>query len=108
MTTINLDQIRKALPDRATVTLRKRNGYCFLECKVASPSLSELDFETCQNWQRFIIGKENISEFYTEETGRHWFVFLKRLPFEFQNCNDEDVATYTDIPDAVKRFTQKA
>lgn len=48
-------------------------------------------------WQREIIGRENISEFYTEETGSHWFVFLKRIPMEFVNAEDEDINSFTKM-----------
>ena len=77
---MNLDRIKKALPDRAKVTLKKTKQLIpYLDIKI-NPSLSEKDFEMCKDWQREIIGKENISEFYTEETGHHWKVFLKRTP----------------------------
>lgn len=97
MTTINLDRIRTALPNRATVTLGKtKNSVPYLEIFV-EPSLSEGDFEMCKNWQREIIGKENIMEFYTEETGHHWFVYLQRVPMEFIGASDEDVNSFTKM-----------
>ena len=74
---VDLERIRKALPDRADVQLIKYKGKSpAIEVKI-SPALSEEDFEMCKNWQREIIGQENINEFYTEETGHHWYVFLK-------------------------------
>lgn len=74
---IDLERIKKALPNRAVVKLIKYKGkYPAIEVKI-SPSLSEEDFEMCKKWQKEIIGKENISEIYTEETGHHWYVFLK-------------------------------
>ena len=42
-----------------------------------NPSLNEMEFEVCKKFQRAIIGNENILEFYTEETGHDWKVFLK-------------------------------
>ena len=96
MITIDLDRIRTALPNRATVTLGKKNSVPFLEIFV-NPSLSDADFEMCKNWQREIIGKENIMEFYTEETGHHWFVYLKRVPMEFIGASDENVNSFTKM-----------
>ena len=78
---IDLQRIKDALPDRAEVKITKYNGsqegkgsLCikvFIE-----PSLSEEDFEQCKKWQREILG-ENFMEFYTEETGRLWYAYLK-------------------------------
>ena len=78
---IDLQRIKDALPDRAEVTITKYNGSqegkgsrcikVFIE-----PSLSEEDFEQCKKWQREILG-ENFMEFYTEETGRLWYAYLK-------------------------------
>lgn len=75
---IDLERIKQALPDRAEVQLIKYNGKSpAIEVKIGYPYLSEEDFEQCKQWQREIIGQENINEFYTEESGKHWFVFLK-------------------------------
>lgn len=91
---VDMGRIRQALPDRAEVKLIKYQSKSpAIECFV-DPSLSEEDFEMCMDWQRQIIGVENISEFYCEETGRHWFVFLKRVPFEFQNVTDDDINSF--------------
>ena len=78
---IDLQRIKDALPNRAEVTITKYNGSqegkgsrcikVFIE-----PSLSEEDFEQCKKWQREILG-ENFMEFYTEETGRLWYAYLK-------------------------------
>jgi len=78
---INLQRIKDALPNRAEITITKYNGSkegkgvrcikVFIE-----PSLSEEDFEQCKKWQRDILG-ENFMEFYTEETGRLWYAYLK-------------------------------
>ena len=101
MPIIDLKRIREALPKNAQVFLKKKEtpsgNVPFLECVVRFPSLSEEEFEMCKQWQREIICKENISEFYTEETGNHWFVFLKRQSFEFTNLLDEDVKTFTGV-----------
>ena len=97
MITIDLDRIRTALPNRATLTPGKtKQSTPYLEVCV-NPSLSESDFEMCKNWQREIIGKENIMEFYTEETGHHWFVYLKRVPMEFIGASDENVNSFTKM-----------
>jgi len=106
MKTIDLDRIRKALPDRAVVTLVKYNGSEIGKGSpairvICYPTLSEKEFEMCMQWQREIIGEENISEFYTETTGGEWFVFFKRIPFEFQNATDNDVNSFTKL-DLVK------
>lgn len=101
MQILDMDRIRKALPDRSTVTLIKHKGKSpAIEC-IVNPHLSEKDFEMCKDWQRDIIGKENISEFYTEETGLHWFVFLERIQWEFQNVTEDDMNSFVGM-DIVK------
>lgn len=105
MKTIDLNRIREALPKRAKVTLGKTDkGTPFIECKVSSPSLyekgtkeEEQDVERVFQWQREIIGNENISEFYTEDTGAHWFVYLKRKPYDFINITNEDIKTFSGV-----------
>lgn len=102
MVNVDLDRIREALPDRASVKLIKYRGKSpALECLISGDSLSEGDFDMVLDWQREIIGKENILEFYTEETGRHWYVFLKRVPMEFAGLTDEDVNSFSGM-DVVK------
>ncbi|MGH1436573.1 MAG: hypothetical protein ACRBG0_19175 [Lewinella sp.] len=98
MVNVDLDRIREALPDRASVKLIKYRGKSpAIECKVQFPSLSEGDFDMVLDWQREIIGKENILEFYTEETGGHWYVFLKRVPMEFRGATDADVNSFSGM-----------
>lgn len=105
MTVIDLNRIREALPNRAKVTLSKtKKGTPYIECIVRFPSLYEKGtkeeeqiVEEVFQWQREIIGKENISEFYTEETGSHWFVYLKRVPLEFINVSDNDINSFTKM-----------
>ena len=97
MIKIDLDRIRKALPDRATVKPIKYKGKTpALECTV-TPALNEDDFEMCKQWQREIIGDDNIAEFYTEETGHHWYVFLKRKQMTLENTTDEDVLSFAGV-----------
>ena len=50
----------------------------------------------CKQWQREILG-EAFMEFYVEETGLNWFIFLKRIPIEFVNATDENVNTYVGL-----------
>lgn len=105
MTVIDLNRIREALPNRAKVTLGKtKKGTPYIECIVRFPSLYEKGtneeeqiVEEVFQWQREIIGRENISEFYTEETGSHWFVYLKRVPLEFINVSDNDINSFTKM-----------
>jgi hypothetical protein len=107
MNQIDMQRLRDALPKRGTIKLAFKtnsNGTrsLYFECIVRFPGLydkgtneEEKVWEEVKKWQREIIGKENISEFYTEETGSHWYVYLKRVPLEFINCTDEDIKTYT-------------
>ena len=102
MKTIDLNRIRKGLPDRAIVTLVKYNGHEIGKGSpairvVCYPTLTEKDFEMCMQWQREIIGEENILEFYTETQGGDWFVFLKRQPYTFENANDSDVNSFSNM-----------
>jgi hypothetical protein len=117
MVTIDMNRIREALPKRAQVFLRKKQtskgAICYIECIVRWPGLyskgtneEEKTVEQVFQWQREIIGSENISEFYTEETGSHWFVYLKRVPMEFINTTDEDLKTYSGVDIAkIKKAT---
>jgi hypothetical protein len=96
--TIDMQRIREALPKHALVILRKnKNETPYLDIYVRWPSLSEKDFEMCKDWQRQIIGSENISEFFTEETGNHWLVYLKKNVITFLNTTEVDTQTYLGI-----------
>lgn len=106
MAVIDMQRLRDALPKHAVVNLRwkqnKENRSLFIECIVRFPSLynkgtreEEEQLNQVLQWQREIIPAEAISEFYTEETGSHWLIYLKRIPIEFTNCTDEDVKSYT-------------
>ena len=113
--TIDMQRLRDALPKRAIVKLRwkqnKENRSLFIECIVRWPSLydkgtkeEEKQLEEVLKWQREIIPPEAISEFYTEETGSHWLIYLKRVPMEFINTSDEDIESYTgySVGDLIK------
>jgi len=73
-----LKEIQKLLPKRAEIKLGRKGGTKFIEIFVDNPSLSEEQEETVNNKISDIIGSDNIMEFFTEETGRHWFVYLKQ------------------------------
>ena len=102
---IDMDRIRQALPERAKVVLGKtKQGITYLECIVRFPSLYEKgtkeEEETVEQvieWQREILGRENIMEFYTKSTGSHWFVYMKRQPYEFRNATDDDINGWTGL-----------
>lgn len=106
MVIIDMKRIREALPKRAIVKLRHKTKpptSVFIEC-IVSPGLyvegtkeEEQTLKEVFDWQRAIIGKENISEFYTLETGRHWHIYLKRVPMEFINTTSEDIKSYVGI-----------
>lgn len=89
MKTIDLNRMRKALPDRAVLTVHKKNGVLYFRVKV-TPELSEQDFTMVKQFHREILGKL-LREFYTEETGHDWFIYLKKEPIELVNMTDEDV-----------------
>lgn len=102
---IDMQRLRDALPERAIINLKHKStpkSYVYIECIVRWPSLydkgtkeEERIVEEVFQWQREIIGAENISEFYTEETGSHWFIYLKRVPLEFINTTDGDIKSYS-------------
>lgn len=113
---IDMHRLRDALPKRAIVKLRwkqnKDNRSLFIECIVRWPGLynagtreEEAALDEVLKWQREIIPKETISEFYTEETGSHWMIYLKRVPLEFVNCTDEDIKSYSGY--SVQELTRK-
>ncbi len=95
MKKINLDKIRGMLPNHATVRLTRYYNSPAIQCLVPSPYLSEADFERIKVAQRQEIGEENISEFFTEEIGHNWFIFLKRHPVAFEGLYDADVKSFT-------------
>jgi hypothetical protein len=107
MTKIDMQRIRETLPKHGTATLHKKliqgKTVCYIECWIKHPSLSEMypytyekDFEMIKDWQRQIVG-EALSEFYTEQTGHEWKIYLKRVPIEFTNTTDEDIKNYAEI-----------
>lgn len=113
---IDMQRLRDALPKRAKVNLRwkqnKQNRSLFIECIVRFPGLyskgskeEEEQLNEVLNWQRQIIPKEAISEFYTEETGSHWLIYLKRVPLTFVNASDEDILSYSGF--TVDQLKQK-
>lgn len=105
MSIIDLNRIREGLPKRAKVKLGKtEKGTPFIECKVFSPSLYDKGAKEEQDnldmvlqWQTDIIGKENIMEFYTESTGAHWYIYLKKNIYEFVNLLNEDINSFTRL-----------
>jgi hypothetical protein len=116
MVTIDMQRLRDALPNRAIVNLRwkqnKDNRSLFIECIVRNPGLyskgskeEEQQLEQVLQWQRDIIPKEAVSEFYTEETGSHWLIYLKRIPLTFENASDEDVKSYSGY--SIQQLTNK-
>lgn len=86
MVQIDFKRVKDALPKRAIVNISETpKGNSFIECIVRWPGLYEKGTKAEQNtvdevfkWQREIIGSENISEFYTEETGSHWYIYLNK------------------------------
>ncbi|MEM1003442.1 MAG: hypothetical protein AAGH46_12415 [Bacteroidota bacterium] len=74
---INLNKIKSILPKRAEVNFIKYRGKSpAIEIKIPYPSLSEKEHGEVVDRHREMIGAENIWEFYTEEIGRHWYIFL--------------------------------
>ena len=78
---IDLQRIKDALPINAEVTITKYNGSQVGKGSLCirvfiDPAIPEEAFEECKQWQREILG-DNFMEFYTEETGRLWYVYLK-------------------------------
>lgn len=95
MVEINIKRLKDAMPENGTIQVgfkpSPKGKIPYLECKIEWPSLSkrfpktyEKIYDEILDWQREIIGRENISEFYTETTGHHWFVYLKRVPVTFK------------------------
>jgi len=107
MIKIDMQRIRETLPKHGTAKLYKKiikdKSVCFIECWIKNPSLSEMfpmtcekDYEMILDWQRQIVGNA-LSEFYTEQTGHEWKIYLKRVPMEFINATDEDLKNYSGI-----------
>lgn len=116
MIQIDMQRLRDALPKRAIVKLRwkqnKDNRSLFIEFIVHGPGLyskgtreEEQILDQVISWQRGIIPKEAINEFYTEETGSHWIIYLRRIPIEFINATDEDIKSYSGY--SVSQLTTK-
>jgi len=92
MPIIDLTKIRATLPKRGEVSIKKnKKKSLYIECIVRFPSLykdgtkeEEKKLGEVIRRQCKIIGEENISEIYTEETGSHWLIYLKNnIPFDF-------------------------
>lgn len=110
-----MQRIRETLPKHGTATLHKKviggKSTVYIECWIKHPSLSEMypmtyenDFEMIKQWQREIIG-EALSEFFTEQTGHEWKIYLKRIPMDFTNTTDEDIKSYSGF--TVEQLTKK-
>ncbi|MBA9078333.1 hypothetical protein [Rufibacter quisquiliarum] len=105
MKTIDLTRIREALPSGANVTLRKTDkGTPYLDVRIY-PGLyvkgskeEERDLEEVLQWHMDIIGKENIMEIDTQETGSRWNTYLKKQPYDFIGLQDKDVDSFTGLP----------
>lgn len=67
--------IKNLLPEDSTVNIKKTNKdkYYF---RITS-NISEKEFDDVKDKTREIIGTNLISEFYTETTGKLWYVYLK-------------------------------
>jgi hypothetical protein len=95
MRVIDMKRVREALPNRTKVELKRyvssdNQTGLYINIFIKEPSLSDSDFEMVKDWLRDIVGKENILEFFTEETGRDFRVYLKRQPLEISNLSDDD------------------
>lgn len=82
---INLKDIKDLLPKHCQVSVAKRiriyNAPVIMF--VCNPSLSEKEFEEAKHVIKELIPKDIFDSFYTEETGHHWYVFLKDALIEF-------------------------
>lgn len=114
MLVVDLLKIRETLPKHGTATLYKREvegkTVCYIQCWIKNPSLSEMypksyeeDFEMIKQWQREILGAA-LGEFYTEQTGLEWKIYLKMIPIQFINATNEDIENYSGF--SVKRLKQ--
>lgn len=72
---IDIKRIRESMPMGSMVSTGKNKTSVYLEC-VIPKRVSEEDFAMIKQWQREIIGADNISEFYTLTEGTHWFIYL--------------------------------
>jgi len=115
MITIDLQRIRDTIPKHGTATLFKKEiggkTTCYIECWIKHPSLCEMhptsfekDYDMILQWQREIVG-DALSEFFTEQTGHEWRIYLKRVPMEFLNLTDDDIKNYSGF--AVDQLTRR-
>lgn len=102
---IDMARIRATLPSHGTAVLHKKiaggKTILYIECWISQPSLSEMnpctfeqDFDMIKQWQREILS-EALSEFYTEQTGHEWKIYLNRIPIQFINASDDDVKAFS-------------
>lgn len=94
---IDMNRLRDAIPKRAILILTKKDAdkkrVPVLECKVNFPFLDDEEFEMVKQWQRDIIGNDNIIDIFIEEAGQHWNVYM-RAGVQFINMSDSDRDTY--------------
>ena len=93
MYTIDFDKIEKALPKHATFEFIKYKGKSLAIEVECWPSMDENENEKVFQAFREIIGSENISEFYTEETGGHFYCFVKNKPFQMRRWGNSVLMT---------------
>ena len=78
--TISISEFKALLPSHAEVTFQRKKGQtgrAFLEIQVKiHPSLSEKEHDALTNKIIAHYG-EDLIEVYTEETGHHFYVYLR-------------------------------
>ena len=105
--TIDMLKIRQTVPETGKVILTQyngssRTGHPCIEFFIPGKGFSDTEFEGSKSKQRDILGNAFL-EFYTEESGRRWFAYLKRIPIEFINTTDDDLISFhSGNPEAVK------
>ncbi len=70
---IDLDQMQLLMPDKSKIEYVVDGNY--LRC-VSQPPMSEKRFEAFKQMQINLIGKENILEILTHDTGVSWNIYL--------------------------------
>lgn len=77
--TINLQELRKLLPERAQVTFQKKKGQTGTSLEVSVKIVPYLSEKEHDKVVQSIINHygEDLLEVYTETTGYHFYVYLR-------------------------------
>ena len=98
MNDINLIDIKNLFLDHDTdITIHRKAGLYSIEIFVDGDGYDEQGHIDNLDKINNIIGDNLISEFCTEQIGKHWFIYLMRYPIQFIDFKGYPMFSLTDL-----------